>query len=244
MSEAAATFLADPGAWADPASVAPLIAPGLQAHTAQRLLSSPRLAPRASRWLAGLLGHGDPEALPPADRALALAPAETLEQVALCAGAVWHAPRMRALLLGADIAVLRDRLGDDARRIGLRHAALASTSAQPGAAEDANALAEDIARDGAACLAAWIEALPDWAAARLRLKRPAEGIPPADAHGRAQAVQIVRTVAPEIFEVGPSYSSYSPSPCGRGSGGGVRTPESSGGVPPCPYPPPTNGGAI
>ncbi|HUB45100.1 MAG TPA: SctK family type III secretion system sorting platform protein [Acetobacteraceae bacterium] len=201
MSEAAATFLTDPGAWADAAFVAPLIAPGLQAETARRLLASPRLAPRASRWLAGLLGHGDPEALPPADRALALAPAETLELVALCAGAVWHAPRVRALVLGADIAVLRERLGDEVRRFGLRHAALAWTSARSGAAEDANTLAEDIARDGSACLAAWIEALPDWAAARLRLKRPGEGLLPVDDGARMRAVEIVRTVATGMFEV-------------------------------------------
>jgi hypothetical protein len=201
MSEAAAVFLADPGAWADPAFAAQLIAPGLQAETARQLLSSPRLASRASRWLAGLLGHGDPEALFPPDRALALAPTETLELVALCAGAIWHAPRVRALVLGADIAVLRERLGDEVRRIGLRHAALAWTSARSGAAEDANALGEDIARDGSACLAAWIEALPDWAAARLRLKRPGEGILPADEGARMRAVQIVRTVAIETLAV-------------------------------------------
>jgi hypothetical protein len=199
MSDAAESFVADPGAWADPAQVAPLLAPGLSPETARRLLASPRLGARASRWLAARLGEGDPAALPVPDGALAVASAETLETVALCAGAVWHAPRMRALVLGADIAVLQARLGDEVRCAALRHARLSGAAAQPGGvAEDADALADDIARAGAACLAVWIETLPDWAAARVRLKWPGGAAQPADADASARAVTIVRTVAADI----------------------------------------------
>lgn len=201
MLETAATFLGDPGAWADPACVAPLIAPGLRTDTARQLLSSPRVGARVSRWLAETLGDGDLAALSPVDQALVLAPAMTLETVALCAGAVWHAPGVRALVLGADIAVLRERLGDAVRQVALRHAALAWAPVQPGAAEDANTLADEIVGDGAACLAAWMESLPDWASARVRLKRPAEGPLPEDAEARRRAVLIVHTVAAELFEV-------------------------------------------
>jgi hypothetical protein len=207
-------FVTDPGAWADPGLAAPLIAPGLQAETARRLLSSPRLAARASRLLLQRLGEGDPAMLEPADRALAAAGGEILEMVAACAGAVWHTRRVRALVLGADIARLCARLGDDTRRAALRHAALAPAEAWAVGAngrspDEADGLADDIERDGARCLAAWIDSLPDWAASRVRLKwrlGPAFAAPSFDTDhvaaedaGRACAVRIVRVLSAEAL---------------------------------------------
>ena len=200
MSGAAALFLTDPGAWADPALVAPLISPGLSPETAHRLLSSSRLAARASSWLADRLGRGDLAALPPEDLALAVATADTLDAVALCAGAVWHAPRVRALVLAADLAMLRARLGDEVRDAALRHGALAPEMARPmaadGSAGNADVLADDIARDGAGCMAAWIDALPEWAAARVRLKWQSDSDPPAREDACAEALRIIRALAP------------------------------------------------
>jgi hypothetical protein len=200
MSDAASLFLTDPGAWADPALVAPLISPGLPPETAHRLLSSPRLAARASSWLADRLGRGDLAALPPEDLALAIATAETLDAVALCAGAVWHAPRVRALVLAADLAMLRARLGDEVRDAALRHGALAPAITPPmaadGTAGNADVLAEDIARDGASCMAAWIDALPEWVAARVRLKWQSDTEPPAAPDACADALRIIRALAP------------------------------------------------
>jgi len=200
MSDAATLFLTDPGAWADPALVAPLISPGLRPETACRLLSSPRLAARASSWLADRLGWGDPAAVPPEDLALAVASAETLEAVALCAGAVWHAPRVRALVLAADLAMLRARLGDEVREAALRHGVLAPEMARPmaadGSAGNADILADDIARDGASCITTWIDALPEWVAARVRLKWQSDAGPPARADARTDALRIIRALAP------------------------------------------------
>jgi hypothetical protein len=200
----AEAFVADPGAWADPGLAAPLISPGLQAETARRLLTSPRLAARASRLLLQRLGEGGPAMLEPVDRALAAASGEALEAVAMCAGAVWHVRRVRALVLGADIARLCARLGNDTRRAALRHAALAPAEKRTEGAtgrgpDEADLLADDIESDGARCLAAWIESLPDWAASRVRLKWQRGPHFATDDSGRACAVRIVRALGAEAL---------------------------------------------
>ena len=198
-SQAAERFIHDPAAWADPGRAAALLVPGLSAATAERLLASPRLAARASRLLAERLGWGDVAMLQPVDLALAGADGAMLESVALAAGAVWHARRVCALVLGADIAVLCARLGDETRRAALRHMTLApvAASADRTPADDPNALVADIECDGARCMAAWTDALPGWAASRVQLKWPHRSDPPEDDVVRASAVRIVRAVAAE-----------------------------------------------
>lgn len=191
-------FVADPGAWADPALVAPLLVPGLNADTARYLLTSPRLGVRASRYLADRLGHGEGSALDPTDLALACADGGTLRDVALQAGAVWQARRVCALVRGADIAELCDQLGDAVRHAALRHVALAPED--DGCVNDPQSLVADIARDGSGCMAAWIATLPDWAAARVRLKWAHDSSLPAGARGQV-AVVIVRTLAAEALAV-------------------------------------------
>jgi hypothetical protein len=201
---AAQAFIADPGAWADPALVVPLIAPGLRADTVQRLLASPRLTQRASRFLADRLGWGDTSALEPADLSLAIAAGTSLQAVALQAGAIWHARRLRSLVLGADIELLATRLGEATRSLALRHVALAPATDNPAgaAAGDTGILVDDIERDGAWCMATWIDALPDWTAARVRLKWQAASAPnpsasPVGEQQRVAAVRIIRALAAE-----------------------------------------------
>lgn len=192
MHPAVEAFVAEPGSWADPALVAPLLAPGLNAETARYLLTSPRLGVRVSRYLADRLGRGDHTELESTDLVLACADVGTLHDVALRAGAVWHARRVCALVRGADIAELCDQVGDASRHAALRHAALAPDD--DGAATDVHSLAADIVRDGTGCMAAWVAALPDWVAGRVRLKwpdiSPSQGQP---------AVTIVRTLAAEVL---------------------------------------------
>lgn len=197
MSQAArAAFLHDPGAWADPAGAAALIVPGLQTETARRLLHSPRLAVRASQLLAARLGDGDSPPLDPLDSALATAPTDVLDAMVFSAGAVWHARRVRAVVLGADIAALCHRCGEDAREAALHHAELAPDDATA-RGEQTGELEVDIAHDGRRCVAAWIDTLPAWAAARMRLKWRAPPLPPLPDRARATAVRIVRTLAAE-----------------------------------------------
>lgn len=189
-------FLHDPGAWADPAGAAALIVPGLQPETARRLLHSPRLAARASQLLAARLGEGSSPPLDLIDDALATAPADILEAMTFSAGAVWHARRVRAVVLGAEIAALCHRCGEAARVAALRHVALAPENAIAASGETGD-LEADIVHDGRRCVAAWIDTLPRWAAARMRLKWRAPPLPPLPVAGRAHAVRIVRTLAAE-----------------------------------------------
>ncbi len=181
-------FIDDPGAWVDPAQVAPLIAPGLMPETAQRLFTTPRTAGRATQLLAQHLGHGDPAALDPADARLLCADAPALEEIATRAGCVWHAGRVRALIANAEIMALTARFGVAARDAALRHMDLAAGS---GAGSDD--LHADIMRDGVHCITAWISTLPDWAAARMRLKWP-DAQPPTEIAARTR---IVRNLAGE-----------------------------------------------
>lgn len=180
-------FLHDPGAWAEPALVADQLAPGLQVETVARLLRSPRLASRASAALARRLGAGSLAELSAENRRLALASTERLARTAIFSGAVWHGRRVRAVVLASEIAALTARHGEAVRTMALRFAALSPNSVA------GDELAEDIVHDGARCLAAWIETLPNWVAARVRLKWRAAEPPLAD----PRAVAIVRAVAME-----------------------------------------------
>ena len=189
--------------WALPEVTAPLIATGLQADTARRLLRSPRLSGRASALLAARLGRGEPDILVEADRRLVLASPHTLDRVAILAGTVWHAPRVRALVLAQDIEMFVAALGEDARDAALRHAALAPAPTAGGVIPT-DGLEAAIRGDGAACLSAWIDVLPDWASSRMRLRWTApdvgaDGRPNRlsdDPSLRARAAGIVRAVSP------------------------------------------------
>lgn len=193
--------------WALPEAAAPLIAAGLQATTARRLLRSQHLSGRASALLAARLGRGEPDTLAEADRRLVLASPRTLDRVAVLAGAVWHAPRVRALVLAQDVETFVAALGEDARDAALRHAALAPAPTAGGVIS-ADGLEAAIRGDGAACLSAWIDSLPGWASGRMRLRwtgldaaadrRPNEAADrfADDPSLRARAVGIVRAVQP------------------------------------------------
>ena len=95
--------------------------------------------------------------------------------------------------LGADIAALCHRCGEAA----LRHALLAPDDAAALGGQ-LDELEADIAHDGRRCVAAWIDTLPAWAAARVRLKWRAPPLPPLPDTGKPSAVRIVRALAAEM----------------------------------------------
>ncbi len=182
-------FLSDPGAWADPARVAPLVAPGLRPQTAVRLIAGARTGARASRLLAESLGSGDVRALPAADRTLLLLAPGDLDRLGAAAGAVWHGRRVRALMRGADIAALAARFGPSAREAALRHDPPLAVAAD-------GDLAELVATDGALCVASWVTSLPAWARARLALVREWPAVP--DGAGRELRAGLIRRLADEL----------------------------------------------
>lgn len=188
-----AAFSDDIAAWAQPAVVAPLVSPGLSAATAERLMRSPRLAARVSSLLADRLGRAEPGTLAAGDARLALASAETLARIVPCAGAVWHAAQVRALVRAQDVDAFVAALGQEARPAALSWPQLAP----PGVATvPADGLEAAIRRAGAACVAAWVDSLPGWAARRLRLGWATGDADLPEPGLRAHAAAIVRAVQP------------------------------------------------
>lgn len=175
--------------WARPEALAPLLAPGLSAATASRLLASVRVAPRLPVLVSGLLGNPAAAcaALPAAEARLAMAPAAALRQAATLAGAVWHGGRVRALVLAQDVAAFVAAHGAAARA-----AAFAHHRATP---SDARTLDAAIVDDGTMLLEGWRRALPaplpDWIA--LRLAPPTAE----DAALLAAGPELVRAIAAE-----------------------------------------------
>lgn len=154
-----------------PPRLARRLAPDLAPATAERLLASPRLGAQARRW--AMEGAEDAlHALAFDDRLLAESGPDGLRRAAVLAGAIWHARRVRGLILARDLQAFIDWHGPAARAFALSHAALAPPD------EDAEAagrpLADAVAADGRACLSAWLDALPPAAAAAVRLMLPEE----------------------------------------------------------------------
>ena len=171
--------------------LAEALVPGLSPATAERLLKSPRLGERARALLAGNAA-ASMMALTDADRTLAEAGSDGLDRAASLAGAVWHADRVRGLMLARDLQPFLDAHGPAARDAALRHADLA-----PSPAPDLGdmRLADQVREDGLACVSAWIETLPTDAANAVRLRRsPDSDRPPGDAH-RAHGPAILRAVS-------------------------------------------------
>lgn len=180
-----------------PSRLAARLAPGLAAATAERLLASPRLGAQARRW--AVEGAEDAvHALGFDDRLLAESGPDGLRRAAALAGAVWHAGRVRGLILARDLQGFIDRCGPAARALALRHAALAPPAADAGSAE--LPLADAVAADGRACLSAWLDALPPSAAAAVRLALPeGDEAQPGPAH-REHGPRLLRAVAEEAAQ--------------------------------------------
>lgn len=196
----AAVFADDIAAWALAERVAPLLAPDLKPAIAERLLRSETLRAPCSAWLVRTLGPlTSVDGLEPDEKRLVLAPGTALKEAARLAGAVWHARRICALVLAADITAFVAVHGRLARDVAVRHLALTPLQMDPSqhAADD---LAEAIAADGRASVAAWIDQLPPPIAGRLRLKRLlTEETTPHTEHQRYGPL-IVRAIASTAVE--------------------------------------------
>lgn len=134
------------------------------------LADEPRFAERLARIVMrhyDLADTGEP--IGEADQALALLSRDNLEKLAMRAGVVVHARQFVQEIRGPVLAALGKRFGADALDDARRHADLAMDKAK---IDDLDELEAEIAGDGAACIAAWIEALPVSLQRRVRLKWP------------------------------------------------------------------------
>lgn len=161
----------------DPARVSEWLGHGITADLLGRMLAVPRLDAACQRVLERRLGPL-PDAMSPAAAAALTMDGFALLGLAQRAGAVWHA---RAILRAIDRAAVRALLnviGPSLRLVAIRHAGLASPPVPAGTGEDADGppdparLADAIASDGLACLAAWCAAQPAAISRRLLLRLP------------------------------------------------------------------------
>ncbi|MDP9837208.1 hypothetical protein J2T09_001960 [Neorhizobium huautlense] len=141
------------------------------------LLDEPRFAARLTQIVTRHYDLADTgESVEEADRALALLSRENLEKLAIRAGVVLHARQFVQEIRGPVLAALGERFGADALDDARRHADLAMDKAK---IDDLDKLEAEIAGDGTACLAAWIEALPVSLKRRVWLKWPNDHAVPA-----------------------------------------------------------------
>ncbi|AKT30646.1 type III secretion protein [Pseudomonas syringae pv. actinidiae] len=115
----------------------------------------------------------------------------------LC-GAVWHAATLSREIRGEVVSEYRRLLGDDAFTLALAHRQLAGAA---NLLRTPDELIQVIDRDGAACVAAWLEAQPAQLRAwlLLRLQAPAQEKHPQP--GNEQQVTVVHAVARHLTEV-------------------------------------------
>lgn len=140
--------LSDLAASAHPTRLAARLDPALSAMTLVQLQKSPRLQPRLAEllldnemdsngrgWGPDLLRGHDPR------------------RAALLAGSIWHARSLLKLVSKPHLTALVGHIGADAHALGIRHLAHAISNTLIAAPEK---LAQQIERDGHACLGAWL----------------------------------------------------------------------------------------
>ncbi len=201
-----------PAAYCHPERMATLLPDGLPAGFRDRLMGSARLRLRLSSLLARRFRlapccAGDLET--PEGR-FAQLEGDALQNALLRAGAIWHARKIRKIILAAPLRHLIERLGRDNHRAALRFIDLA---AEDDAADDdidnreaspnIDNLLNRIERDGLIAVNAWCDHQPAALAGRLKLKLPpcpeVDEQPPASHRDRGLMIvdRVVMTLAAE-----------------------------------------------
>lgn len=161
---------------AHPQRLADALDSRLSAAVVGRLQSCPRLHGRIAPLLIQRQADGSNDANDtPANDAATLADWRAtferlfradLKEASSLAGAAWHALSLRQMIRGRDVADLVAHIGQRAHAFGLRRDGVAPTmlSVSPGV------LAEQIARDGYACLGVWFSSFPPSMRQQLRVR--------------------------------------------------------------------------
>ncbi|MGI9490612.1 MAG: SctK family type III secretion system sorting platform protein [Geminicoccaceae bacterium] len=171
-----------PAAYCHPERIAKLLPDGLPAGFRDRLIGSARLRHRLSSLLARwfrLAPCCAGELETPEGRFAQLEGAP-LENALSRVGAIWHARKIRKIILAEPLRHLIESLGRDNYRAALRFIDLAAEddAADEGADDDAQALPDvenllgRIERDGLIAMNAWCHHQPAALAGRLKLKLP------------------------------------------------------------------------
>ncbi len=163
-------FMDMPAAYAEPGRLAACLEGTVSRAACARLLGTERLHPRLSALIArhyGLAAPLSPDTLDEADRAIALAPADRLAEIARRAGAIHWSASLAAAVLAREVEALHAELGEELCAFAIANRDL-SGPRQP--VEPLDGIADRIAVDGWRCLGAWCRAVPAAVGARVRLK--------------------------------------------------------------------------
>jgi hypothetical protein len=172
-----------------PGRLATFLGHGITADLVDRLVRTPRLRVELAGLIASRLGALGP--LDPMQARIMAMREQDVTDLAAKAGAVWHAGSIARIVDGAKRRVLVSLLGEEHYKL-----ALAAATERPAAAalpDVPEIIAEAIANDGAACLAAWCAHQPPALRGRLDLIRPVAL--PGPAHMAAGPQIIARLLA-------------------------------------------------
>jgi hypothetical protein len=166
------SFMTEPAQYIHAERLAHCFGGAFPAGLCVRMRATPRLASRLSSLIAS---HYE---LPPAaaedkfdaaDKAVALAPAESLTEIVRRAGAIFWSAAIANTVLARDVSALQSCVGEALCALAVKHRDLSGPE-QPLAPFDT--LAERVTADGWRCLAAWCDAVDPALGARTRLKLP------------------------------------------------------------------------
>ncbi|MGI9500010.1 MAG: SctK family type III secretion system sorting platform protein [Geminicoccaceae bacterium] len=198
-----------PSAYTHPERIGSLLPDGLPTNFRDRLMASARSRCRLSALLARhvALPSCMTEDLETPEGRFARLEDEDLENALRRIGAIWHARKIRNLIMAEPLRQLIEQLGRDNHRTALRLIDLSPeddpANGDGEAASDVDGLMGWIERDGLIAVNAWCRHQPAALALRLRLKlRPcpeADDEPPARHRDLAVAIvdHVVMTLAAE-----------------------------------------------
>lgn len=172
-------FADTPSLDAHPSRVAELFGGALGADQAGRLARRPRFAERLSGLLARRHGFG--AAQRPADirdLAIALSSGDEIAALARRAGAVCWADPIAREVRAAEVAALKEAIGDDAYAAALAHRdeALPAVALGIDGAPDRATILTGVAGSARQCLGGWLASQSAEIAQRVRLRLPVEAV--------------------------------------------------------------------
>ena len=135
-------------------------------------MASPRLRARVNDLIQAtyrLAPVGPAEACSETDRAIALAPASRLAEIARRSGAIFWSAAIAKAILASQLAALHEQLGEELHRFALAHRDLAGP---PRAIEPIAEAGARIVRDGWLCVGGWCHAQSDAVGAPELLVKP------------------------------------------------------------------------
>jgi hypothetical protein len=165
-------LMAEPAQYIQPSLLAPCFGDGFPVGLCERMLATPRLAGRLSGVILShydLLPAKGEEHFDLADRIVAIAPPQTLPEIARRAGAIYWSATIANTVLAREVNALQSHVGEALCSFAIRHRGLAGPE-QTLAPFDT--LSERITADGWRCFAAWCAAVDPAIGIRTRLKLP------------------------------------------------------------------------